>query len=396
MTVSVAMYKTLGISNTDIALYTGWLNFPWVIKPVWSPIVDLLGTKRRWIVPLQFLTGALLACVALAIPTSHFFQLTLAVLWLMAFSSATHDIAADGFYMLAQPPHLQAAFVGVRNTFFRLAMIAGQGGVVYAAGRLIERTGAPTRAWPIVFGAIAIGFVALAAYHAWALPRPTSDRVVTRERVGLVAFADVFVAFFRRADLAPVLGFLLLYRFAEAQLLKLVQPFLLDPRTAGGLGLNLKQVGVVYGTIGVCALLLGGIVGGLLIARHGLKRLLWPMIIIMHLPNLAFVALAFWQPQNLGVIGAALAVEQFGYGFGFTAYMMYMIMVSAGAHKTAHYAICTGFMALGLMLPGMTAGWIEDHLGYRKFFLYICVATIPALTAAALVKIDPAFGRKRA
>jgi PAT family beta-lactamase induction signal transducer AmpG len=358
-------------------------------------VVDLYGTKRRWIAPLQFVVGALLALVALTIPTPRGFQLSLAMLWLMAFSSATHDIAADGFYMLAQPQHLQAAFVGVRNTFFRLAMIAGQGGIVYAAGKLIERTGNVAHAWSLVFVAIAVGFMLLAGYHAWALPKPAEDSRGATQRSGDDFFA-VFVAFFRRKDLAVVLGFLLLYRFAEAQLLKLVNPFLLDPRARGGLGLRNEDVAVIYGTIGVCALLLGGIVGGLAIARYGLKRLLWPMIVVMHLPNLAFVALAFLQPHNVGVIGAALAVEQFGYGFGFTAYMMYMILVADGPHKTAHYAICTGFMALGMMLPGMAAGWIQDHLGYPKFFLYVCIAAIPAFTATAFVKIDPEFARKRA
>ncbi|PTX90995.1 AmpG family muropeptide MFS transporter [Opitutus sp. ER46] len=394
MTVSVVMYKNLHISNTDIALYTSWLYLPWVIKPLWSPLVDLLGTKRRWTYLLQLVIGAALACVALTVPTTHFFQMTLAVFWLMAFSSATHDIAADGFYMLAMPPHQQAAFVGVRSTFYRMATLTGQGGLVYLAGALQERYGSVTKAWSIVFWIIAGVFVVAGLYHSWALPRPETDRPDTTNRSFLSGFAAVFVEFFRRKEIGRILAFLLLYRFAEAQLLKLVTPFLLDARDVGGLGLTTKQVGIVYGTAGVIALTVGGIVGGIIISRYGLKRMLWPMIIIMHVPNLVFVLLAFTQPQNLWLIGAALSVEQFGYGFGFTAYMMYMILAAEGHHKTAHYAICTGFMALGMMLPGMAAGWIEDHLGYQKFFLYVCAATIPSFIAASLVRIDPAFGRK--
>jgi MFS transporter, PAT family, beta-lactamase induction signal transducer AmpG len=394
MTLSVVMYKNLKISNTEIALYTSWLYLPWVIKPLWSPLVDLFRTKRFWIVSLQLLVGAALAMVALTVPAPGFFRLTLAVFWLMAFSSATHDIAADGFYMLALPAHQQAAFVGVRSTFYRLAMITGQGGLVYLAGVFQERTGSITRAWSLVFGLLALVFVVAGLYHAWALPRPADDRSIRPDRRLAVSFFSVFAAFFRRRDIGVILGFLLLYRFAEAQLLKLVTPFLLDARADGGLGLSTQQVGIVYGTVGVIALMVGGLAGGVVISRYGLKRLLWPMIVFMHLPNAIFILLALAQPENIYLIGTALAVEQFAYGFGFTAYMLYMIMVADGEHKTAHYAICTGFMALGMMLPGMAAGWIQDRLGYVKFFVWICVATVPPLVATAFVKVDPAFGKK--
>jgi MFS transporter, PAT family, beta-lactamase induction signal transducer AmpG len=399
MTLGVVMYKNLGVSNTLIALYTSWLYLPWVIKPLWSPLVDLLGTKRRWIVALQFIVGAALAMVALTIPGPQFLQFTLAVFWLMAFASATHDIAADGFYMLVLPQHSQAAFVGVRSTFYRLAMIAGQGGLVVLAGVLQERTGQVTTAWAVVFGVLAAGFVLAGLYHAWALPRPVGDHAAPHTGRLWADFATVFAAFFRRADIARVLAFLLLYRFAEAQLLKLVTPFLLDPREAGGLALKTQEVGIAYGTVGVAALTLGGLLGGWVISRGGLKRLLWPLMICMHLPNTVFVALAVWQPANLALVSAAIAVEQFGYGFGFTAYMVYMLMVAGGPegsnpHKTAHYALCTGFMALGMMLPGMWAGWLQDRLGYVQFFAWACVATVPSFVAAALVRIDAEFGRK--
>ena len=394
MTLSVVMYKNLKVSNTEIALFTSSLYLPWVIKPLWSPLVDLVRTKRFWIVTLQLVLGATFALVALAVPGPNFLRLTLTVFWLMAFSSATHDIAADGFYLHAIPAYQQAAFVGVRSAFYRLAMIAGQGGLVFLAGTLQTATGDVGHAWAVVFFLLAVVFVGAGLYHLAALPRPATDQAVRSGRSLGADFVAVFGAFFRKKGLGVTLGFLLLYRFAEAQLLKLVTPFLLDGREAGGLGLTTQQVGVVYGTVGVIALTAGGILGGWAISRHGLKRLIWPMIITMHVPNAVFVLLAITQPSNLYLVGTAVAVEQFGYGFGFTAYMLYMILVAEGEHKTAHYAICTGFMALGMMVPGMFAGWLQDHLGYTKFFLWVCVATIPSFVAAALLKIDPAFGRK--
>ena len=396
MTLSVIMYKNLGLSNTDIALYTSWLYLPWVIKPLWSPVVDMFRTKRFWIVTLQFIIGAALALVALTIPTAHFFQVTLAVFWLMAFSSATHDIAADGFYMLALPQHEQAAFVGVRSTFYRIAMIAGQGGLVFLAGKISEQTGNVSLAWAIIFFILSGMFFLLFIYHRFALPVPASDQPLLRDAESdvVAGFVSTFTAFFKRPDIFIILAFLLLFRFGEAQALKLAAPFLLDPAIKGGLGLTTSQVGLVYGTIGVIALTLGGLLGGYAISRHGLKRWIWPMLLSVHLPNLAFVFLAYALPGNIFVIATAIAIEQFGYGFGFAAYLLFMIMVADGAHKTAHYAICTGFMALGMMLPGMASGWIQEQLGYQHFFVWVCIATLPSLLVTAFVKIDPAFGKK--
>jgi len=393
MMLSVIMYKNLGVSNTDIAFYTSWLYLPWVIKPLWSPIVDMFRTKRFWIVGLQFVVGAAMAAVALTVPAPAFFQLTLVVFWLLAFSSATHDIAADGFYLLALPSHEQAAFVGVRSTFYRLAMIAGQGGLVYLAGWLQETTGNVVHAWSIVFGVLAVLFVLVAFYHLFVLPKPAADHAVRDAKVTTGYFA-AFGSFFRKKHIGVILGYLLLYRLAESQLLKLATPFMLDEREIGGLGLSTQQVGIFYGTIGVLALTIGGLVGGYVVSRYGLKRLLWPMIITMHVPNAVFILLALAQPENAYLIGSAVAVEQLGYGFGFTAYMMYMMLVAEGENSTAHYAICTGFMALGMMLPGMAAGWIQEQIGYVNFFWWVMLATIPSLVVTGMLKIDPAFGRK--
>jgi PAT family beta-lactamase induction signal transducer AmpG len=394
MTLSVAMYKNTGISNTDIALYTAWLYLPWVIKPLWSPVVELLGTKRFWIIALQLVIGVSLALVAFTTQLPNFFRASLAVLWLMAFSSATHDIAADGFYMLGLRQQQQAAFVGVRSTFYRLAMIAGQGGLLFLAGQLTDKLGDPHVAWSIVFFILAALFAALFVYHFFMLPKPATD---VRAKAGSDLFREffaTFAAFFRKDGIVVILGFLLLFRLGEAQLLKLAVPFLLDPASKGGLGLTTSEVGLVYGTIGVIALTLGGLLGGVVISRHGLKRCLWPMAFAVHVPDLVFVYLSSALPENIYLISAAMAAEQFGYGFGFTSYMLYMIMVADGEHKTAHYAICTGFMALGMMLPQMASGWIQQMLGYQHFFLWVCLATIPAFAMTALIKVDPAFGRE--
>ncbi|MEO5733347.1 MAG: MFS transporter [Rubrivivax sp.] len=416
MTLAVVMYKNLGVSNTEIALYTSWLYLPWVIKPLWGPLVDLVGAKRGWVIVMQLTIGAALAMVALTLPASRFLQLSLAVFWLMAFASATHDIAADGFYMLALKPSSQAAFVGVRSTFYRVAMISGQGGLVVLAGWLTDRHGgsdqvagndAVVMAWSQVFWIMGLGFAAFAAWHAWALPRPASDRAAPRTATFWRDFGAVFASFFRQRDIVRVLAFLLLYRFAEAQLLKLVTPFMLDAREVGGLGLRTQDVGIAYGTVGVLALTCGGLLGGWLISRGGLKRMLWPLVLCMHLPNTVFVMLALWQPQGLSMVSVAVAVEQFGYGLGFTAFMVFLLMVASQAstgvagetqarnpHQTAHYAIGTGFMALGMMLPGMAAGWLQARLGYSGFFIWCCFATLPSFAAAAWLRIDPTFGRK--
>ena len=392
--LSVPMYKQLGISNAEITFYTGWLYLPWVLKGLWSPLVDRFRTKRLWIWALQFFVGAGLAAVTLSVPGPDFFRWTLAIFWLLAFASATHDIAADGFYLLALPPHQQAAFVGVRSTFYRLANLAGQGGLVYLAGVLEETTGSVRTAWAWVFVPPAVLLALAALYHALTLPRPAADRPMPAHSSVGEDWLATFVAFFRRPGIGIILAFLLLYRLGESQLVAVARLFLLDERGDGGLGLTTRQVGLVYGTYGVVALTIGGILGGLAIARWGLRRLLWPMLLCMHVPNLAYVWLAVAQPTATGLISAAVVVEQAGYGFGFTAYMVYMMLVADGPHKTAHYAICTGFMAAGMMLPSLPSGWLQQQTGYPWFFVWVCVATLPSVLATALLKVDPAFGRK--
>ncbi|MEN6508110.1 MAG: MFS transporter [Smithella sp.] len=396
MTVSVVMYKNLGLSNTDIALYTSWLYLPWVIKPLWSPFVDLFRTKRFWIIAMQLAIGGSFACVALTLPASDFVRYTLAMLWIMAFSSATHDIAADGFYMLGLTTPGQAAFVGVRTVFYRVATIASKGGLVILAGTLQKHGYPVASAWSITFVVVAAFFLALCFYHFFILPYPQTDHSASLDKGrGIVAeYFRIITLFFRRKDIIIIICFFLFYRFAEAQLVKMVAPFLLDAREKGGLALSTAEVGWIYGTVGVVALMLGGLLGGYVIYRNGLKFWLWPMVIIMHLPDLIFVYLSHAQPENIWLIASAVAFEQFGYGFGFTAYTMYMIMVSQGEYKTVFYAIGTGIMALGMMLPAMSSGWIQEKLGYINFYYWILLTTIPGFIVTALVKIDPEYGKK--
>ncbi len=395
MTVSVIMYKNLGLSNTDIALYTSWLYLPWVIKPFWSPLVDVIRTKRAWIVSMQLLIGAGLAGVALTLPMDAFLQYSLAFLWLLAFSSATHDIAADGFYMLGLSQHEQAWWVGIRSTFYRIAMLTGQGLLVMLAGYWEESTGSVPTAWSMIFFLMAAVFLAFGLWHLWALPRPASDAPPEGQSFSdvMTGSIETFTSFFKKPGIGIILAFLLLFRFSEAQLVKLAAPFLLDGANVGGMALSTQQVGFVYGTVGLISLTLGGILGGLLAARDGLKKWLWWMVAAINLPNIVYLVLASTTPDNIVLINLAVAVEQFGYGFGFTAYMLYMIYVADGPHKTSHFAICTGFMALGMMLPGMVSGWIQSMLGYQLFFAWILVATIPGFIVSGLIPLDAAFGR---
>ncbi|MFT4604106.1 MAG: PAT family beta-lactamase induction signal transducer AmpG [Rhodothermales bacterium] len=395
MTVSVIMYKRLEISNTEIALYTSWLYLPWVIKPLWSPFVDLIKTKRLWVVAMQLLIGGGLAGVALTVPTGNFFQYSLAFLWLMAFSSATHDIAADGFYMLGLSSHDQAWFVGIRSTFYRLAMLAGQGLLVMLAGYLEVSTGSIPVAWSVIFFVLAGVFVGFALLHYWSLPHPEEDvpKPYTSMADVWAGFYETFRSFFQKPGIGLILAFLLFYRFAEAQLVKMASPFLLDERAVGGLGLSTGEVGFVYGTVGLLALTVGGILGGMAAAKSGLKAWLWWMVAAINLPNAVYILLSWTAPESFWVVNVAVAVEQFGYGFGFTAYMLYMIYVADGPNKTSHFAICTGFMALGMMLPGMVSGMIQESLGYEWFFVWVLLATIPGFIVSGLVPLDAEFGK---
>ena len=393
MIVSVVMYKKLNISNTEIALYTSWLYLPWVIKPLWSPFVEVFKTKRFWIIFMQLLIGAGLAGIALTIPSSNMFKYTLAFFWLIAFSSSTHDIAADGFYMLGLSSHDQAWFIGIRNTFYRFAILSGQGLLVILAGQL-ENIYNDVFAWSIIFAGLSFLFILFAFYHKWALPKPTEDNELSKLTIKKIIpnIVNIFISYFKKPQIIIAVCFILIYRFGEAQLVKIAPLFMLDSIEMGGLGLTTSEYGFIYGTLGMIMLTLGGIFGGLLVARHGLKYWIIWMALAMKLPDIVYVYMAYVQPDNYYLIGSFVAIEQFGYGFGFTAYLLYMMMLSEGEHKTAHYAICTGFMALGMMIPGMFSGLLQETIGYRYFFNWVLVATIPGLILIKYIKIDSKFG----
>jgi PAT family beta-lactamase induction signal transducer AmpG len=521
MTMSVIMYTRLGISNTDIALYTSWLYLPWVIKPLWSPFVDITRTKRFWVVSMQFLISIGLALAACSITARGFFRWSLVLFWVMAFASATHDIAADGFYMLSMSKHEQAWWVGLRSTFYRTAMIVGSGLLVVLAGVLESKNGLPplnipvratanssasvasapisepgplrliasppaldiafghsnsfyltlsqpppagrdimvhldrkksgieylglargdkgfrllagerivfnstnwnqpakavieldpklTRettvqfvavsgniplAWSITLAAVAGLFFLFSVWHSFILPRPANDGPVVAHHSLTVEFFATLGSFFQKPGVLMAIAFILLYRFDEAQLSKVISPFLLALRAKGGLGLTTTQVGLAYGTFGIVALTCGGLLGGFTAAKYGLKTMLPFMVGSMYLPKLVFVFLSYVQPENFLAICGTVAIEQFGYGFGFTAFMLYMLYFADGPHKTAHYAICTGFMALGMMIPGLWSGLLADHFGYRHFFLWVICSALPGLIIALNLKVDPHFGKK--
>ena len=409
-TLTVLMYTNMGVGLAEMAFFTGWLYFPWVVKPFWSPFIDLFKTKRQWVIAMQLLMAVSLGCIAFFLPTSAFFATTLFFFWITAFLSATHDIAADGYYMLELDSHRQAAFVGVRSTFYRIASVLGQGGLVILAGKLEESLGNVPAAWATVFYLLAAFFLAAGFYHIRFMPRSAHDRPapgVTAKTI-VKDFADAFTTFFSKPGIWTALAFMLLYRLPEALCIKMVQPFLVSSRDAGGLALTTAQVGFINGTVGVVALLAGGIAGGVAVSRQGLRFWLWPMALSLTLPCIFYCFLAMFQPQNFVLICMAIGIEQFGYGFGYTAFMMYLIYFSKGPSETSHYAFCTAFMALGMMVPGMLAGWLHDvfsryhilgangHDGYINFFLLVMVACVATFIVCRIVRIDPAFGRKKA
>ncbi|MBQ2786913.1 MAG: MFS transporter [Bacteroidaceae bacterium] len=395
--ISVILYKSMGLSNSDIALYTSWFYLPWVIKPFWSPIVDMLSTRRKWIIATQLIMGAALASIAFTIPLASYLQWTICLFWLIAFSSATHDIAADGFYMLGLDQEGQSFFAGIRSTFYRIATIFGQGVLIYFAGKLETLTGNVALSWSITFGILCVILTFTGIYHSRMLPTPQSDtpRSIQSIKEIFSGFKNIIFTFFKKPGIIPALLFMLLFRLPEAQLVKLINPFLMDAKADGGLAMSVEQIGITYGTIGVIGLIIGGILGGICISRGGLKKWLWPMVMAISIPDLVYVYLSYAQPDSLSVINSCIFIEQLGYGFGFTAYMLYLIYFAQGEYPTAHYAISTAFMALGMMLPGMISGYIQESLGYFNFFVWVIICCAATFIVSAMLKIDPTFGKKQ-
>ena len=392
--VSMVIFSSLGMSNSAMAFWTGVIGLPWSLKFLWAPLLDSRGTKRAWMLTAQLAVARRFAALALSFRAGAGDGWLIACLILTAFCSATHDIAADGFYMIALDSGQQSFFVGIRSTFYRLSSIFGQGVLVVVAGVLEEKTGNIPLAWSLTIGLTAVIFTILTIYHSSALPRPAGDSAVSTDGSGSAGeFAKAFASFFRKPGVWIAIIFVLLYRLPEAFLLKMVNPFLLSPASEGGLGLHTSLVGIVYGTIGVLALTVGGIIGGMAASRWGLRKSLWPMAACMTLPCFTFVYLSMAMPHNLVIISTCIAVEQFGYGFGFTAYMLFMMYFAEGEFKTSHYAICTAFMALSMMIPGAVAGYIQEWLGYTMFFWMVIICCLATVAVTSLVKVDPEYGK---
>jgi MFS transporter, PAT family, beta-lactamase induction signal transducer AmpG len=394
ITVSVIMYKKLGVDNSDIGLYTSFLYLPWVIKPLWSPMVDLYSTKRKWFLGMQLLMAAAFVGVGISIPTSQFFILSLACFWVAAFASATNDIASDGFYLIALKEDQQSFFIGLRSTFYRIAMITGQGLFVIVAGYLEQTMGNNESAWSLTMIMIGGLMFLLTLSNFFATPE-VETKAYKAARAKQLTFMEVFVSFFRKKKIGVALAFVLLYRLGESQLVKMASPFLLDDRNVGGLGLTTSEIGWIYGTLGVIALLIGGIIGGIVISRHGLGRWMLPMILALNVPNAFYFFLAYWQPESLVYPVVVVIIEQLGYGFGFAAFMVFLIYIAEGAAKTSHYAIATGFMALGMMLPGMISGFMQEWLGYQNFFIWVVLTAVPGILMVKYVDFPRDFGKKK-
>ena len=400
MTISLILYKQLGLTNAEITFYTSWLYLPWVIKPLWSPFVDIVKTKRWWIITMQLLIGAAFGGVAFTIPTSFWLQGTLFFFWVMAFSSATHDIAADGFYMLGMDQHKQAWFVGIRSTFYRFATIFGQGVLVMIAGNLqVLFRNSIKYSWSLMFYGVTGLFIALWLWHSLVLPCPVSDRGLRNAGARevwtkLVLSVKTFFTKMPAKQVLIAFLFMLFYRMPEGLLAKVSSLFLIDSGSNGGLGLSPQEYGFVQGTVGIIGLTLGGILGGMAAGRDGLKKWLWPMVCAITLPDLVYVYLSYAMPDSFIIINVCVFIEQFGYGFGFTAYMLYLIYYSQGEYKTSHYALCTALMALSMMLPGLVAGYLQELVGYLWFFIIVVILCIITFLVAAFVDIDPEFGKK--
>lgn len=393
ISVSVIMYKNLGISNEDIGIYTSLLYLPWVIKPLWSPFIDLNSTKRKWFISMQLLISIAFLIVGFTIPMNQFFFLSLAIFWVAAFASASNDVATDGFYLLALSKDQQSFFLGIRSTFYRLSMLTGNGLIVIIGGYLETEFGDKTKAWSYTMIIVGLLMAIITIYNLLTTPKSEnekSDDADTQQK----DFSTVFASFFKKKQIGIVLAFILVFRLGESQLMKMLTPFLIDTKELGGMGLTTEDVGIIYGTFGVIALLIGGTLGGIAISKQGLGKWMLPMILIMHLPIIGFILLSHFHPENTIYIYAVVIVEQFGYGFGFAAFLMYLIYVAEGESKTSHYALATGFMALGMMLPGMISGYIQEYLGYGNFFIWVLLATIPGIILSRFLIFPADFGKK--
>lgn len=393
VTVSVIMYKRLGFSNSDLGLYTSLLYLPWVIKPLWSPFVDLKSTKRNWFLGMQLLASVALLAIGLTLPTNIFFVTSLACFWMVAFASATNDIATDGYYMIGLTEDKQSFFVGMRSVFYKLANVTGQGLLVVFAGFLENKYGDNTKAWSYTMICAGSLMLLMTLTNFIVTPKFEGSTSIVLEKPK--GFLEVFISFFKKPGMGMAITFILFFRLGESQLVKMASPFLLDPTSVGGLGYSTSEVGTIYGTIGVVFLTIGGILGGILISRHGLKKWMLPMLISLNAPNALYALLAITGTTATWAVTGTVIVEQFGYGFGIAGFMVYLIYIAEGHSKTSHYALATGFMALGMMLPGLISGFMQEWLGYDGFFVWVVLAALPAFILLRYINYPADFGKAK-
>lgn len=397
ISVALILYKQLGLSNTEITFYTSWMYLPWILKPVWSPFIDLVKTKRWWVLAMQLLLGAAFGGVAFTIPTSFWLQGTLFFFWVAAFTGASHCVAADGFYLLGLNERQQAWFMGIRSMADRLATIFGQGVLVMVAGNLqVIFRGSISYSWSLTFYGVAGLFIALWLWHSYALPYPRSDTQKTYINVQSIwkGFLETFRTFFQKKGVVVALLFILLFRFPEALLSKITPLFLIDAGHNGGLGLSPQEYGLVQGTVGIIGVAIGSILGGIAVSKNGLKRWLCIMVAAYTVPDIVYVYLSYALPDSLFVVNACVFAEQFGFGFGLTAYMLYLIYYNRGEFRTSHYALSSALMSLSLMLPGFIAGGLQEMMGYRHYFILVLVSCVITFIVAAMAKIDENFGKE--
>lgn len=396
--VCTLMFKGLDVSDAQIAFWTSIIMFPWTLKPLWSPLLEIYKTKKFFVIFTQIATGCIFGLVALALHLPNFFAVCIALLAIIAFSGATHDVAADGVYMASLSKDDQARYIGWQGAFYNIAKIAATGGLVYLAGMLIETyTGDVTglspaaaaaakhngsvMAWTVIMAVIGGIMVVLGIYNAKFVPSEVNNDA--EERPGfketMVELCNVFVDLFRKRHILYYIFFIILYRFAEGFVMKIVPLFLKADRADQGLGLSEKEIGLCYGTFGAAAFVIGSILAGYYVAHRGLQKSLFSLCCVFNLPFVAYTLLAVYQPESLVLIGGGIVLEYFGYGFGFVGLTLFMMQqIAPGKHQMAHYAFASGIMNLGVMLPGMLSGYVSDWLGYRHFFIFVLFCTIPA------------------
>lgn len=384
-TLVVVLYKKLNIPNDVIAFLTSWLFLPWTIKFLWGPVVDIVGTKRKWIIYTELAMAALAILASISLGTKYFLATSLTCFMIMAFLSATQDIAVDGFYMISMDDKKQAFFVGIRSFFYRLAMLFSSSVLIIYAGRLESMTNNVVLSWQTIIVIVALIMGLLFLYHTFVLPFPDADS--SNKKFNWHEFWDAIISFFKQDKIWLAIAFILLYRFGEAVLLKITPLFMLDSVANGGLGLPTADYGMIYGTVGLIFLILGNILGGFAIAKWGLKKCIWPMALLLNIPDLVYVYMAYHTNLSIGYVYVLVSLEQFGYGVGTTAFMYYLIQICGEKYKTTHFAVATSIMNVGLMIPGMFSGKLQMAVGYPKFFIIACLLTIPGMILIPFLKI---------